>query len=142
MPTIEISRKFLEKLCGRRITEKDFEVVKGEASFSGDTVTLELGDTNRPDLWSAEGVARALKGYFGMTKERLNISKSSKKIVVDKKLRNVRPFIAGFSALNIKVTEDLLIDTIQLQEKIGENYGRKRQKIAIGIYDANKMKFP
>ena len=142
MPTIEISRKLLEKMCRKKVTEKDFEIVKGEASFSGDRITLELGDTNRPDLWSIEGVARVIRGYYGMPSPSMKTAGTAKKIIVDKKLRGIRPFIAGFGAIGISVTDDLLKDIIQMQEKISENYGRKRQKISIGVYNYDFIKFP
>ncbi len=142
MPTIEISRKLLEKMCRKKVSEKDFEIVKGETSFSGDTITLELGDTNRPDLWSVEGVARAIKVFNGTPAPDMKLYGAPRKITVDKKLRNIRPFIAGFGALGISVTEDLLKDIIQMQEKVSENYGRKRQKVSIGVYNYDFIKFP
>ena len=31
-------------------------------------LSIEIKDTNRPDLWSVEGLARALRGFFGLEK--------------------------------------------------------------------------
>ncbi len=145
MPTIEISQKTLERLAGRKVAPDDFAVVKGNIDFQeGDKIKLELGDTNRPDLWSVEGVARSLRGYYGASKgvPKIRMKKSGKNIIVDSSIRTVRPFIAGFIAKQVNVTEGLLLDIIQMQEKICENYGRKRQKISIGVYDYNKIEFP
>jgi len=36
----------------------------------------------------------------------------------------------------------LLKQIIQLQEKLCDNYGRRRQKIAIGVYTSKKIEFP
>lgn len=140
MPTIEVSRKVLEKLAGRKIKDTDLERVKGNIdSESGGIIRLEIEDTNRPDLWSVEGVARVFREN-GMP--RLKIKKSGKGIIVDKNIEGIRPYIAGFLAKDIPMTEELLKDVIQLQEKIAENFGRKRQKISVGIYNYRDAVFP
>ena len=145
MPTIEISQKTLEKLVGRKVNYADFEAVKGSVdSQEGDRIKLEIGDTNRPDLWSVEGVARVLRGYYGLQKgiPKMKLKPSTKKIIVNANIRKIRPFIAGVIAKKLKIDEDLLLDMIQLQEKVCENYGKKRHKISIGIYDYDKIEFP
>lgn len=140
MPKIEISSKTLRALCKKELKDENFEIVKGEVdSRTGDKIRLELGDTNRPDLWSVEGVARVFRER-GIPK--LNIRKSSKSIIVNKNMQQIRPYIAGFGALGINITHELLEDMIQIQEKISENFGRKRHKVSIGIYNYDKIKFP
>ncbi|MBI5060867.1 MAG: phenylalanine--tRNA ligase subunit beta [Candidatus Aenigmarchaeota archaeon] len=145
MPTIEISQKTLERLVGRKVGIDDYQVVKGSLEMQeGDKIKLEIGDSNRPDLWSVEGVARVLRGYHGLSKgiPHMKMKKSGKKIIVNSNIKPVRPFIAGFIVKNVNVTEELLLDIIQLQEKICDNYGRKRQRVSIGVYDYNKIEFP
>ncbi|MBI4895581.1 MAG: phenylalanine--tRNA ligase subunit beta [Candidatus Aenigmarchaeota archaeon] len=144
MPTIEVNIKILEKLSGKKVTEGDLEVVKGELQVKGNKAKIEIGDTNRPDLWCVEGVARVMRGYYGKTKglPKMNAKNSGKKILVDTKLSKIRPFIAGFIAKDIKIDEELLLDLIQLQDKLAENYGKKRKKISVGIYNYDRIKFP
>src|SRR5207249_10562594 len=68
MPAISANRKDLDKLLGRRVTDKELEawlpLVKGEIK-EVDTATgeirFELQDSNRPDLWSVEGIARQIR---------------------------------------------------------------------------------
>ena len=140
MPTIEVSRKMLEKLAGRKIAEGMLDRVKGEIEEENNgTIKLEIGDTNRPDLWSVEGVARV---YREKGVPKLKLRKSGKNIIVDKTVETIRPYIAGFIARKVNITEELLLDMIQLQEKIAENFGRKREKISIGIYNYTDAKFP
>ena len=140
MPTIEVSRKVLERLAGRKITGDMLDRVKGEIEEEkDDKIKLEIGDTNRPDLWSVEGVARV---YREKGVPKLKARKSGKNIIVDKNMEEIRPYIAGFIAKNVNITEELLLDLIQLQEKIAENFGRKREKISIGIYNYADAKFP
>jgi phenylalanyl-tRNA synthetase beta chain len=140
MPTIDVSRRVLEKLARQKITEQGLERVKGEIdSESNGIIKLEVEDTNRPDLWSVEGVARVFREK-GIPK--LKVKKSGKKIKVDKNIEKIRPFIAGFIAKKIVITSELLEDLIQMQEKTTENFGRKRKKISIGIYNYKDTKFP
>ena len=140
MPTIEISMKTLEKLAKRKVKREDLEYVKGEIEeMSGGRAKIEIGDTNRPDLWCVEGIARVLRGE---SMKKIPVKKSGKSIKVDVKMMQIRPFISGFVAKSVNIDEDLLLDMIQLQEKINENFGKKRQKISIGIYNYDTIKFP
>lgn len=140
MPTIEVSMKSLEKLSGRRLREEDLELAKGKIEeINAGKARIEIGDTNRPDLWCAEGIARVVKGKRF---QKLPAKSSGKEIIVDRKILGIRPFISGFAAKNIMVDEELLLDMIQLQDKLGENFGKKRKKISVGIYNYDMIKFP
>ena len=66
MPVIEASFKDLKKLIGKNLPRDEerlwdvLSYVKTEVDgLEGDTIKLDVGDTNRPDLWSIEGIARA-----------------------------------------------------------------------------------
>jgi len=146
MPTIEISKKDLKKLTGMRITQEKLSLAKAEMitsrqagiSISEDMLKLEMADTNRPDLWSTEGIAREIKGKFMQIKT----TSSGSKVIVDKNLKNIRPKTVCAVVRNVKLSEDSLAQLIQLQEKICETFGRKRKQAAIGVYDFDKIKFP
>lgn len=107
---------------------------------------LENNDTNRPDLWSCEGTARQIRTccykkashypFFAKTPD------ASHTIIVDESITEIRPFIGGFTVTGITVDSLLLDQLIQTQEKLCENYGRSRDLIAIGIYDASRMALP
>lgn len=107
---------------------------------------LENNDTNRPDLWSCEGTARQIRAccyqrtpqypFFGTAPE------ASHTIIVEESVIAIRPFIGGFMVTGITVDALLLDQLIQTQEKLCENYGRSRDLIAIGIYDASQMTLP
>jgi phenylalanyl-tRNA synthetase beta chain len=121
------------------------DLAKGEFKGFGETedeLKIELKDTNRPDLWSAEGIARQIRiknsqeGKFFLKK------KPTKKIIVDKSLKNIRPYIGAFIVRNIKIDEILLVQTIQAMEKLSENFGSKRRTIAVGIYKLKNINFP
>ncbi len=149
MPTISFSHKDLEKMVGRKLPidklEKSLEFCKAEIDkVEGDDITISVGDTNQPYLWSVEGVARLLRGVLGIEKgiAKLNIKKADKKIFVDKSVEKIRSYLSAFIARGKKVDDYLLKQMIQLQEKVCEGYGRRRQKVSIGIYSYKKIKFP
>jgi len=149
MPTISFSLKELGKLVGKKIAKKDLdpllEYAKAELDeVNGDEVFASMGDTNLPYLWSVEGIAILLKGILGVKTglEKLNVVKSKDSIIVDDKLKSIRPYISAFSVSGFKVDDDLLNQLIQLQEKFCHTYGVRRKKVAIGIYNYDKIKFP
>ncbi|MBI4140368.1 phenylalanine--tRNA ligase subunit beta [Candidatus Woesearchaeota archaeon] len=149
MPTITFSFKDFTTLLGKKISTQQFkellEYAKAELEQTdGDNVSVKFNDTNQPYLWSAEGIATLLRGVIGKEKgvPKLNIKKSNKRIIVDKSVNSVRPHIAAFIAQGPPITEYLLNQIIQLQEKICDNYGKKREKIAVGIYPATNITFP
>ncbi len=119
--------------------------LKGFDEETGE-LKLENNDTNRPDLWSSEGTARQIRTccykktthypFFGTTPEAVHT------IIVDESVTAIRPFIGGFMVTGITVDDLLLAQLIQTQEKLCENYGRSRDLIAIGIYDASQMMLP
>lgn len=149
MPTISFSLNDLNQLIGKKLTKEKLSdlLEHGKAEIESEDkgeLTLSVGDTNLPYLWSAEGIARLLKGILGVKKglEKLKIEKSKDSIIVDKSVSNVRPYIAAFSVKGKKVDEYLLKQIIQLQEKFCHSYGMRRKKVAIGVYSYPKIKFP
>lgn len=151
MPTITFELKDFEKLVGKNITINQLSelVSYGKGSLEKydketDEVNVDFGDTNLPYLWSVEGVARLIKGVLGLEKgiPKLIINRSNYNLIVDDSVESVRPYIAAFVAKGKKVNDYLIKQIIQLQEKLCENYGRKRQKVAIGIYSQKKITYP
>lgn len=149
MPTITFSFKDFNTLLCKKITTEQLkellEYAKAEIEhIKGDDISVKFNDTNQPYLWCAEGIAILLRGVIGKEKgiPKLKIKKSDQKILVDKSVNTVRPHIAAFIAQGPPLTEYLLNQIIQLQEKLCDNYGKKREKIAIGVYPAQQINFP
>lgn len=151
MPTISFSLKDLSNLVGKSISIKQLEelVPFAKSELEGydeksDEVTLGVGDTNQPYLWSVEGLARLFKGVLGKESglPELDAIKSSYEVVVDNSVKPIRPFVAAFVAKKGKMDDYLLKQMIQLQEKICDGFGRKRRKVAVGIYSYDKIEFP
>jgi phenylalanyl-tRNA synthetase beta chain len=153
VPTITLYREDLERLLGVPFAPEAFErqlaLVKGELDdYDAGTgeVRVELNDTNRPDLWCVEGIARQVVArrdggaptypFFG------DGQAATRRIVVDPGLAEVRPYIGACIARGVTVDERLLTQLVQTQEKICEVFGQKRRGIALGIYAAERLAFP
>nr|MCK4929600.1 phenylalanine--tRNA ligase subunit beta [Nanoarchaeota archaeon] len=150
MPTIEVSYKDLCNLIGKKLGKEELEealmYVKGEIDEwdkDNDLLKIETADTNRPDLWSAEGIAREIKRHLKLGKDNIpKIKKSGIKVIVDKNLAKIRPLTVCAVIRGLKITEDVLSQMIQLQEKVCETFGSKRREVAIGVYDLHRVTSP
>ncbi len=149
MPTIDVSHEDLCKLIGKKIPVKEIQenavlFAKGEIdAVEGDMLKIDIKDTNRPDLWSAEGVAREIAGRYG--KPGLPVYKtatSDVKVIIDPKLKNIRPYTVCAVVKNLNITPHVLSQMIQLQEKVAGTFGRNRKEVAIGVYDLHKITPP
>ena len=163
MPKIEVNEQLFFKLLEKKYSYDDLEKVltyaKAELDEKPDTskpeservIKIELNDTNRPDLWSTNGVARQLRLHRGgktvdyskflSTKE--NIKDCGNRIVtVEPELKDIRPFMVAFVINGKPIDDPMLKDIIQTQEKLAWNFGRKRKSISMGVYRVEEIKFP
>ena len=152
MPSIEISQKDLCSLIGKKLTLSELEeavsYAKAEVeAVEGDILKLDIKDTNRPDLWSAEGIAREIAGRVVKSKRatglpEYKVNKSRVVVRVDRKVSKVRPLTVCAVVKGLNVTDDVLSQMIQLQEKVANSFGKNRREVAIGVYDLHKIKPP
>ncbi|MDR0463780.1 MAG: phenylalanine--tRNA ligase subunit beta [Treponema sp.] len=156
MPKIEVNERIFYALAGSPggwKSNEEFEEIltcaKAELDEDSDkrlpeterTLKIELNDTNRPDLWGTAGCARQLCVYksgkipeYGFFSRPGNVKKPAFKVKAETSVRQVRPFITGFVARGKTITDPMLRDMIQTQEKLAWNFGRKRRSISMGIY--------
>ena len=162
MPKIEVNEEIFYSLAGRRwASNREFEdaltCAKAELDADSDknlpacerTLKIELNDTNRPDLWSTSGVARQLRinGGGQIPQYRFfsapgDVKTARYRVLAETGVSKVRPFLSGFVAAGKKVTDPMLRDIIQTQEKLAWNFGRKRRSVSMGIYRSAKIKWP
>lgn len=148
MPTIDISKKDFEKKTKKMSIQEIEELLiftKSEVDgVEKDTIKVDQKDTNRPDLWSIEGLLREIKGHLGMEKgiPKYKIHDSNYKVIVDKSVKKIRPFTVCAVVKGLEFNEKSLEQLIQLQEKIHMTYGRKRKMAAMGVYDFDKIEWP
>ncbi len=153
MPTIDVDYAELERLLktplGGDMEKLDdiLSFVKGEVKLYNKEegiVSIEIKDTNRPDLWGVEGLSRALQGYLGK-KNGARHYRSADSIVdvnVDGSLNKIRPYICCSIVKNIHLTDPIIRGLMHLQDKLDQTYGRNRQKTSIGLYDFNLISPP
>ncbi|TMI58758.1 phenylalanine--tRNA ligase subunit beta, partial [Candidatus Bathyarchaeota archaeon] len=155
MPSVQFNLKDLEELLGTKVPhDKDglnklvayvkADVESMEEENGQSTVSIEVKDSNHPDIWCVEGVARALRGYLKLKQSKPTTVQgpSGFSITIDRRLRSIRPYIACAIVRNVKPSEEALKSWISLQEKMDQTYGRKRRKASIGLYQADLIKPP
>lgn len=152
MPTIEVNFTDLQSLIGQDLPRSIEELneivafVKGEVKqLLGDDLSIEIKDSNHPDFWSAEGIARALKGFLGIEKGLKNYGvagSSGVTINVDKRLETIRPFIGCAIVKNVHLNDMIIKGLMHLQDKLDETYGRKRKRTSIGVYEFDLINPP
>jgi phenylalanyl-tRNA synthetase beta chain len=153
MPTILIKKKDLEELLSHSISLPDLDarlpLVKGELKGYDEAtgeMKIELNDTNRPDLWCVEGIARQFRIHRDRKAGSYSFYHGKRKpkaaIEVDPSMAAVRPFIGACIARGLSIDNESLVQLIQTQEKLSESFGRRRQLVSIGLYRMEKIRFP
>jgi phenylalanyl-tRNA synthetase beta chain len=153
MPTIDIYCAELEMLLDWSwqgdIEKLDWLLafVKGEVKLYNEQegiVSVELKDTNRPDLWSVEGLARVLRGFLKLEKgpRRYTSDKTILDVQVDAELSTIRPFICCSVVKNVALTDTIIRGLMHSQDKLDQTYGRSRQKTSIGLYNYDLVSSP
>jgi phenylalanyl-tRNA synthetase beta chain len=129
--------------CAKAELDSDFSPADSDKSTleAERTLKIELNDTNRPDLWGTAGCARQLRIYeskivpeYPFFSRSGDTKKAAHKVKVEASVKQVRPYIAGFIARGKTITDPMLRDMIQTQEKLAWNFGRKRRSMSMGLY--------
>ncbi len=146
MPVITFSISDLSRLVGKSMSVDDVlslcSRVKGEVeAVEGDRVRMEV-TSDRPDMFSVEGIARTFKGLLelelGLPK--VEVRRGSVELMVDRVPR--RQYITMMVVRDVVLDSEAIAQLIQLQEKIHQTYGRNRRRVAIGLYDLDLIKPP
>jgi len=148
MANIKILRKSFEKEIG-----KLDEVMKHKIAMFG--TTLEGYDDNiieleifpdRPDLLSYQGFKRSFLAFLGkkvgLKNYKVNSPEKDYRVIVDSSVSNIRPYTACAIVKGLKFNDEKIKEVIDIQEKLHTTVGRKRKKLAIGIYPLEKIKLP
>jgi len=101
---------------------------------------------NRPDMLSYHGFKRSFLGFLGRKKgmKKYEIYKPEKnyKVIIDKSVKDIRPYTACAIVKGLKLNDEKIKEIIDIQEKLHITIGRKRKKIALGIYPLEKIRLP
>lgn len=148
MPVITLDYQDLISLIGQDVLMDELleRIPMMGASLEGvdgDEVSVEFFP-NRPDLYSVEGIARALRGFLGFEfgLAQYPIEASGIDFNVDESVMDVRPFVVGGLVRGIEMTDELVKSLMDMQEKLHLTIGRKRRKVSIGVHDVNNVSPP
>src|SRR5512136_3180538 len=116
MPTIDIDYSEFERMLGMAL-DKDQERIGEVLAFAKaelkafdektGTMSVEIKDTNRADLWNVEGLVRCLRGFLGLESglKQYVASEPVCEVRVDSRLKNIRPYIACSVVKDLELTD-------------------------------------
>jgi len=146
MAIISLSYRYLERLTGT-----DRETILGRLPMIGSEIERREEDhadveffPNRPDLFSVEGAARAMRGFLGIETglPKYTTKPSVIRFTVDPNLADIRPFLASAIIRNVSFDDESILSVMALQEALHWAVGRGRSKVAIGIHDLDTVTPP
>ena len=148
MPNIEVDKREFDELVGEEI-ENERMIEEGSMlgahwhRIEGNVCEVETYP-NRPDLLSVEGLARAYRGFFDIEtgREKYKVDDGGLEVGVDESVEDVRPYIGGAVVRDLELSKKKINGLIQLQEKMHETMGRRRDKLAIGLHDLSTVEKP
>jgi phenylalanyl-tRNA synthetase beta chain len=148
MALITINKKLFEKEIGK-LDEKMQERISMFGTplekFDDNTMEIEIFP-NRPDLLSYQGFKRSFLAFLGkkpgMKKYETNKPEKNYQVIIDSSVKDVRPYTVCAIVKELKLDDDKIRELIEIQEKLHLTMGRKRKKVAIGIYPLEKIKLP
>jgi phenylalanyl-tRNA synthetase beta chain len=146
MPIITLPYKYLEALVG---TDRE-TILSRIPMFGADIERIEEEHVdveffaNRPDLYSTEGVARALRGFLDLEcgLPSYEVTPSGIAFSVDPGLAGIRPHLGSAVIRNVHLDEESIVSIMGLQESLHWAVGRGRKKVAIGIHDLARITPP
>ncbi len=146
MPVITLYWEELERLvgCSREKILKKLPMLGCDIErIHEDSLDVEFFP-NRPDLYSVEGVARALRGFLDIEPgyKNYDVKRGSWRIYVDESVLHVRPRIRCCVVRNIEMSDEVIRSLMEVQEDLHWTIGRNRRRMAIGVHDLNKIRFP
>ena len=124
MPVLDITLERLSELLGRRIDvdtldeilfQMGMELASVNVTENGTELKIEI-TPDRPDMLISFGFARALKKYMGLDSniDKIKTKKSEEyKLIVDKSVSKIRPFIGAMVVKGLKLTENDLLENQQ-----------------------------
>ena len=150
MPVINTSYKDMVRIIGHDVPMdtvlEQVPLMGGvidEHEEGSDAIAIEFFP-NRPDMYSAEGIARGLKAFLGFEPglKKYELGKSDVKAIVTDEIKKIRPYFMGCVVKGVTIDDQALRSIMELQEKLHTTVGRKRTKLAIGVHDLDKVRPP
>ncbi|MEM2869985.1 MAG: phenylalanine--tRNA ligase subunit beta [Thermoplasmata archaeon] len=148
MPVVSFSYSDFVRLLGRDVGLETLLETAPMLGCSlervdGDEVSLEFFP-NRPDLYSVEGLARAMRAFMGLNPgmPRYELNDSNIEMTVEESVQDIRPFVVCGVARDLELSSTIIRSLMDLQEKLHTTIGRRRSKVSIGLHDLDNVKPP
>jgi len=146
MPVITVDSKDLEELSGigRQKIIDNVSMIGAEVErVEEDSIDIEFFP-NRPDLYSVEGVSRAMKAFFGISPglRKYEVKPPQVEITLRKDVKDVRPVLGCAVIRGLSFTSASIKSLMDLQEDLHWALGRGRKKVSIGVHDMAGIKAP
>ena len=148
MALVTIPKKQFEKEIGKLTEEMQNKIAMFGTtleSISDNEIGIDV-TPNRPDLLSYQGFKRSFLAFLGkktgLKEYKLNKPEKDFQVIIDKSVNDIRPYTACSIVKGLKFDDEKIKEIIDIQEKLHNTIGRKRKKIAIGIYPLEKIKLP
>ncbi|MGB2840951.1 MAG: phenylalanine--tRNA ligase subunit beta [Halobacteriota archaeon] len=146
MPVIRLFYDDLEELTGvsiEKIKERLPLMCADVERIEADYMDVEFFP-NRPDLFSVEGVSRALKQFLDVEPGLVTyeVEQSGIEMVVEASVLEVRPYIVSGVVKNLQLDSSAIESLMLLQEHLHRGIGRNREKVSVGVHDLAKLKPP
>ncbi len=147
MPVVRLYHQDMERLIGA-----SRDTIMSKLAMMGadigkraeeDYVDVEFFP-DRPDLYSSEGVARAMQGFLGIKTGLVEYTIQNGPIVlrVEESVKSVRPVIGCAIVRDLKFSSEAIESLMGLQEDLHWGLGRNRRKVAIGVHDISRVTPP
>jgi phenylalanyl-tRNA synthetase beta chain len=147
VPVVRLYHEDLEQMVG---TSRDsiMNRLPMMGADIGKTATEDYVDVeffpDRPDLYSSEGVARALQGFLGIKGglREYQVTPGNISVEVDESVKDVRPVIGCAVVRGLEFSNEAIESLMNLQEDLHWGLGRNRRKVAIGVHDISRVEPP
>ncbi len=148
MPVISFKLWDVERLCKceipREPSKLDEILSNLKMEFEGiedDEITVEVAH-DRADLYSAEGIGRALRFFLGIEKPSKYEVKLANTYIDVSEAPKYRPYAYMVIVRNVSLDDESIRQLFQLQEKLHLSHCGDRSLVSIGLYDLDKLKAP
>lgn len=148
MASVKFNKEIFEKEIGKMTPELETKIsLFGTPVENVSEEEIEIDVTpNRPDLLSYQGFKRSILAFLGkrngLKKYKIYEPEKDYKVIIDSSVKDVRPYTACAIIRGMKFNDENIKEIIDIQEKLHTTVGRKRKKLAIGIYPLEKITLP
>ena len=148
MAVVNLNKKQFEKEIGKFDKKMEHRIAMFGTPMEKITDTdIEIDVApNRPDLLSYQGFKRSFLAFLGrkpgLKQYKLQKPDKKYKVIIDNSVKNIRPHTSCAIVRGLKLNDEKIKEIIEIQEKLHVTVGRKRKKLAIGIYPLDKISLP